>query len=143
MRVLFDTNVILDIVEKREPFYRDSYSVFLLAAKKLIDGIVGAGSITDIYYVTRKSCSDSEQALNSIVDFLEVIVPVDTKADDIRAAIGLGFSDFEDAVICATAMRENAEYIITRNIDDFSSSPIKAVTPEQFLQLPEYRNVPN
>ncbi|GHV76378.1 DNA-binding protein [Spirochaetia bacterium] len=136
MKVLLDTNIILDIVEKREPHYHDSYEVFLLAAKKVVDAIVGAGSITDIYYINRKSCSDSEQALNSIVNLLKVIIPVDTKADDIRTAIGLGFPDFEDAVICATAIREQAGYIITRNIDDFSASPVQAVTPEQFLALP-------
>ncbi|GHV88271.1 DNA-binding protein [Spirochaetia bacterium] len=142
MKVLLDTNVILDIVETRNPFYFNSYRVFSLAAKRVVDAIVGAGSITDIYYVNRKNCSDSKQALDSIVDLLEVIIPVDTKAEDIRTAINLGFSDFEDAVICATAMREKADYIITRNIDDFSTSPIKAVTPEQFLALPEYDREP-
>jgi predicted nucleic acid-binding protein len=107
-----------------------------ISGKKAVDAIVGAGSITDIYYVNRKNCSNTEQALNSIVDLLEIIIPVDTKAEDIRTAIGFGFSDFEDAVICATAMREKASYIITRYTDDFSASPIRAVTPEQFLALP-------
>ncbi|GHV87023.1 DNA-binding protein [Spirochaetia bacterium] len=137
MKVLLDTNIILDIVERREPFFHDSYGVFLLAAQKAVDAIFGAGSITDVYYINRKNCSSAEQALNSIVDLLEVIIPVDTKAEDIRTAISLGFSDFEDAVICATAIREKADYIITRNTDDFNTSPIKAMTPEQFLTLAE------
>jgi predicted nucleic acid-binding protein len=57
MKVLFDTNVILDYLVQREPFYRDSREVIFLSAEKKLDGIIGAGSVADIYYICRKRIS--------------------------------------------------------------------------------------
>ena len=134
MKVLLDTNVLLDILEKREPYFSDSYKIFIKSAERKIEAIIGAGSVTDIYYVTRKNCKDAEQALDFIIDMLKIVTPVDTKAVDIQTAIKLNFSDFEDAVIAATATRENADYIISRNADDFIKSPVPAITPTEFLK---------
>ena len=136
MRVLFDTNIIIDYIGHREPFYHKARKILRMLPAEQLTGIISAGSITDIYYIVRKHYHDASAALDSIIDILHILTPVDTKVADIHAAIDLGFPDFEDAVICATAMREKAEYIITRNIDDFSASPIPAVTPEQFFALP-------
>jgi predicted nucleic acid-binding protein len=137
MRVLFDTNIIIDIAGERHPFFEDSFKVFQMVTSKNIAGIVGAGSITDVYYVIKKNYHNSKEAQQSIVDLIKILEPVDTKADDIETAIKLEFSDFEDAVICATAIREKADYILTRNIDDFANSPVKVITPADFLKLPE------
>ena len=119
MRVLLDTNILLDIVEKREPYFLDSYQIFIKSAEKKIEAIVGASSITDIYYITKKNCKSAKKAVGFIVDMLKVISVVDTKAADIQEAVLLQFSDFEDAVIAATAARENADFLITRNTGDF------------------------
>jgi predicted nucleic acid-binding protein len=134
MKIMLDTNVILDIVEKREPFFSDSYQVFMKSAMREFEAIIGANSVTDIYYITRKNCKDSKQALSFIIDMLKVVTSVDTKAVDIQEAIRLNFSDFEDAVITATASREGASYIITRNTSDFNKSPVPAITPVDFLK---------
>jgi predicted nucleic acid-binding protein len=137
MKVYFDTNLLIDLLEQREPYFKYSRSVFLMAADGQLEGIIGASAITDVYYVVKKSLKDSNQALQAIIDLLETITLVDTTTQDIYAAAASPVSDFEDAVVAATAQRENAEYIITRNTDDFGASPIKAVTPEQFLALYE------
>ena len=134
MKIVLDTNVILDIVEKREPYFSDSYQVFLKSAAREFEAIIGAGSVTDIYYITRRNCKNSRQALSFIMDMFKVITFVDTKAVDIQEAIKLDFSDFEDAVIAATASREGASYIITRNTGDFVKSPVPAMTPADFLK---------
>ena len=73
-------------------------------------------------------------SLDFIIDMLKIVTPVDTKAVDIQTAIKLNFSDFEDAVIAATATRENADYIISRNAGDFIKSPVPAITPTEFLK---------
>jgi len=134
MKIALDTNVILDIVEKREPYFSDSYQVFLKSAAREIEAIIGASSVTDVYYVTRRNCKDSKQALSFIIDMLKVVNSVDTKAIDIQEAIRLNFPDFEDAVIAATASREGASYIITRNTSDFIKSPVPTMTPADFLK---------
>jgi predicted nucleic acid-binding protein len=134
MKVLLDTNVLLDIVEKREPFFNDAYQVFIKSAKKEIEAIIGASSVTDVYYVARRNCKDAKQALDHIVDLLKVVNAVDTKAVDLQNAIKLNFPDFEDAVVTATAMRENVMYIITRNTVDFKNAPIRTINPADFLK---------
>jgi len=60
MKIMLDTNVILDVVEKREPFFYDSYQVFMKSAAREFEAIIGANSVTDIYYITRKNCKDSK-----------------------------------------------------------------------------------
>jgi predicted nucleic acid-binding protein len=137
MKVLLDTNILLDVIEKRGVFFLDSYKVYIRTAAGKMESIIGASSVTDIYYVIRKNSKDPPMALNAIRDLLEVVTLVDTKAEDIQAAIKLGFSDFEDAVVCATAAREQVNYIITRNMADFANSPVKAITPGEFMVLPE------
>ena len=135
MKLYFDTNIIIDILKHREPFFENSNKVFMLAAEDKIEGIVGTSAITDIYYLIRKQYADTETAVKFIFDILEIIKPVDTLVDDVFSAIELGFTDFEDAVIAAIAQREKADYIITRNTKDYSKSPVPAIAPNDFLAL--------
>jgi predicted nucleic acid-binding protein len=134
MTVLFDTNVLIDISGRREPFYEKSLEVFMLAINGLISGLVSAGTITDIYYIIRKSTQSKEQALKSVITITNILNLADTSGVDIKTAIASNFSDFEDAVLSATASREKADYIITRNTADFADSPVKAVTPDEFVE---------
>ncbi|MCL1945729.1 MAG: PIN domain-containing protein [Chitinivibrionia bacterium] len=138
MKILFDTNIIVDFIAKRQPFYNDSREIFYMAAKKEITGIVSASSITDIYYLAKKFFSDFDKSQKAVSDLLNILYAVDTKAQDIYSALKLGFSDFEDAVVCAVAVREKADFIVTRNAKDFVYSTVKAVSPSDFLQY--YRN---
>jgi len=135
MKLYFDTNIIIDILKYREPFFENSNKIFMLAAEEKIEGIVGTNAITDIYYLIRKQYADTETAVKYIFDILEIIKPVDTLVDDVFSAAELGFADFEDAVIAAVARREKADYIITRNTKDYSKSPVPAITPAEFLTL--------
>jgi predicted nucleic acid-binding protein len=135
MKVLFDTNVILDVILKRMPFYNDSRSILYMASQREIAGFVSASSITDIYYLTEKTFRNTESAQKAIYKLLEVVYAADTKGQDIKSALKLGFPDFEDAVVCAVAIREKADFIITRNVKDFALSPVRAVSPKEFLLL--------
>jgi len=134
MKVLFDTNVIIDYLVQRKPFYHDSREVIFLSAEKKLNGIIGAGSIADIYYICKKEHQSTEKPIKLIADLLILVALVDTKAYDVNNAMSFNMSDFEDAIISATALRENAEYIITRNEKDFTQSPIPATTPSNFLR---------
>ncbi|GHV78934.1 DNA-binding protein [Spirochaetia bacterium] len=133
MKVYIDTNIVIDILEQRQPHVQYSGDVFLMVIDGQIDGIIGASSITDVYYIVRKSRKDSRQALNAVIDLLETLTLVDTTIQDIYTATVSPIGDFEDAVISATSQRETADYIITRNADDFVNSPIPAISPEDFL----------
>ena len=135
MKLYFDTNIIIDILKRREPFFENSNKIFMLTAEEKIEGIVGTSAITDIYYLVRKQYADTKTAVKFIFDILEIIKPVNTLVDDVFLAAELGFADFEDAVIAAIAHREKADYIITRNVKDYSKSPVPAITPDDFLAL--------
>ena len=135
MKVLLDTNILLDVLEKRIPYFSDSYQVFMKAAGNEIEAIIGAGSITDIYYVLKRNSKNAQQALGLTINMMQIVTPVDTKAIDVQEATKMGFSDFEDAVVTATAIRESVDYIITRNAGDFSASPIPAIQPSDFLAM--------
>ena len=123
MKVLSDTNVILDYLGQRELFYHDSREVIFLSAEKKLDGIIGAGSIADIFYIDRKTHQSTEKSLTLITDLLKLVTLVDTKACDITIALGFNMPDFEDAIIAATALRETADYIIRRYVHGDGALP--------------------
>ncbi|MDR1015256.1 MAG: PIN domain-containing protein [Coriobacteriales bacterium] len=137
MRVLIDTNVIVDVLERREAFFDSSYAVVKLAAEGKLDAFTSAGSIADAYYIIRKGGKSPVAARDAIAALLQLIHACDTTASDVTTALTLGVVDFEDSILAATARREKAEYIITRNERDFSQSPVPAVSPADFMAQTE------
>jgi len=137
MIAYFDTNVVVDILLKREPFFQDSFKALSETANNSVTGIIGTSAITDIYYIVYKEMKDKEKTLNSIFNILKILLLVDTVPSDIFTAKTLNVSDFEDSVISAVANRNVADYIITRNVVDFAKSPVPAISPKDFLKLVE------
>lgn len=133
MKVLIDTNIILDVLCKRSDFYVDSAKIFKLCEVKRISGIILALSIPNIMYILRKEL-DAEK-IKEILDMLFLIFSVvDLKADDLKKAADMKFKDYEGAVQSACAARIKANYIITRNIRDFTESKVTAIKPAEFLE---------
>ena len=133
MKVLIDTNIILDVFCKRPDFYEDSAKVFKLCEVKRISGVISALSIPNIMYILRKEL-DAKKT-KEILDNLSLIFSIaDLKADDLKKAADMGFKDYEDAVQSACAARIKANYIITRNIRDFTMSKVAAIKPTELLK---------
>jgi len=135
MKVYFDTNIIIDILLKRELFFDISFEALMKVARGYADGIIGANAIVDISYIVNKSLKNNEETMNSIFDVLDILSLADTTAQDIFEARDLDIPDYEDAVIASIASRENASYIVTRNIADFANSPVPAILPADFLKV--------
>lgn len=138
MLVLIDTNVILDILEKRDPFYEASSEILSLCAAGKIKGCIAMHSVSNIFYILRKhySAENRRRLLLGILDFLRI---ADVDHENVRHALERrDFSDFEDCLQDECAMQHHADYIITRNIDDFSHSNVPAVTPMDFLKKHGY-----
>jgi predicted nucleic acid-binding protein len=135
MLAYIDTNILLDILLRRKDFLAESKEVFNQAAETLFTPLIGTYAITDIHYWLTKDVKDSRKALESIFDMLEIVNLVDTTQGDIRNAYTIDMPDFEDAVVAAIAMREKADYIITRNGKHFRNSPVPAISPGDFLNL--------
>ncbi|MCL2084102.1 MAG: PIN domain-containing protein [Oscillospiraceae bacterium] len=134
MRVILDSNIIIDVIEKRNPFFEKSCSVIQLSMNKRIDAFVCAGCMTDIHYIISRNVG-KRKAKAAMLHLAELVGVCDTLAVDTVAAHALDMDDFEDSVLAATAKREKADYIVTRNKKDFISSPIPAVEPEELLAL--------
>ena len=134
MRVLVDTNIVLDAVAAREPFRRSAEKIFMLAAKEKIDGYVTANSITDIYYIARTSLSLME-AREMIRHLLRVFVVADIRGEDCEAALDLPMDDFEDALAVVCARNIDADYIVTRDADFLKNGDLfPVITSESLLE---------
>lgn len=133
MLVLIDANIVLDILEKREPFYEASYDVLSLCASKKIKGYIALHSVSNIFYILRKnySAENRRRLLLGILKFLQVANI--SHENTLHALKRNDFTDFEDCLQDECAMQNNADYIITRNTDDFLNSQIPAITPSDFL----------
>jgi len=132
MKVLIDTNVLLDVFTARKPFVSFSEAVLDLCEDQ-ISGAITASQTTDIYYLLRRNGlgeKKSKDILRSITTVLKVL-PV-TKTD-VNNALNSCLPDFEDSLLESCAARYKAEYILTRD-RDFSGSLIPAITPKAFLE---------
>ncbi len=132
MKVLIDTNIILDVLCNRDDFADDSAKIFKLCEVKKITGYISALSIPNIVYIMRKEL-DSDK-VKEILDKLTLIFSiVDLKGDDLKKATMLDFKDYEDAIQSAQANRIKANYIITRNLKDFTNSKVTAIKPSELI----------
>ena len=134
MRILIDTNVILDIIQKREPFFADSYQALCKAIKTDVECLISASAVTDIFYMLRKAFHSSQKAKERIEQLSQIVTFADVQGVDIHTALMRSMPDFEDAVVDTEAKRSGASYILTRNIKDFAGSCVPAITPTEFLK---------
>ena len=134
MVVLVDTNILLDYIMKREPFYEDAKKVIEVCSTDTADGCIGLHTVTTVWYLLRNFSDDTKRAaLKNVCELFQV---VGTSHDEVLRAIdSVDFKDFEDCIQSKCAKTANAEYIITRNISDFELSEIPAVTPQKFIDL--------
>ncbi|GMO42906.1 MAG: PIN domain-containing protein [Treponemataceae bacterium] len=134
MNILIDTNVALDALLERQPFYAAASRVLSLSALGV--GIfVSASAITDIYYISRRHFDNKKTAMALLKNFLFGADAATVSDVEIRRAIALDWGDFEDAVQYAAGERLSVDYIVTRNPADFSLSNLPVVTPEGLLSL--------
>ena len=132
--VLIDTNIFIAVLQDRIPFTDNSQSVVALVVQKKIKGAVAAHSITNLWYILRKTHSDEERR-NYLLSLFELFDVVSMDKNRLVAALeNSNFKDFEDCLQDECAYAINADYIITRNAKDFESSMVKALTPEEFLE---------
>lgn len=135
MKLLIDTNILLDVMMEREEHYEKSAAIWRGCEAGLFTGFVSVLTAANIMYIMRRqmdpeTISDVIQKLGLIFRFTEL-----TPAD-LRKAAEMQWRDFEDAIQSVTARRVRADYIITRNTRDYSDSPVQAITPDAFfLQL--------
>ncbi len=133
MNVIFDTNVVLDVLAGREPFFASSSKAIALAEQHRCKVAITANTVTDLYYLLRRHLSDGIRAKTILLGAVQRIIVLDTTRELCLSAFDSPVADFEDAVLVASAVKWSADYIVTRNSGDFAASPIEALLPEQFI----------
>ena len=132
MKLLIDANILLDVLQNREPFVQDSSRVWKLCETSYDSGYISALSFANLVYVMRKELDPARieevhKQLELIFRFTELTV------SDMEKAVSMKWDDFEDCVQAVTAERIKADYIITRNVKDFQKSKVLAFTPSEYL----------
>jgi len=133
VKVLIDTNIVLDVLLRRADFLDASYNVLKLSTLDKMGIFVTANGITDIYYILHRTNKDSEKSKEAIIRLLDLVSIADVTASDITNALSSKVTDFEDALAGVIAKRIKADCIITRNTKDFNNSPVPAIDPKDFL----------
>ena len=134
MRVLVDTNVVLDVLLDREPFAADSAEIMSRVETGEISGWLCATTVTTLFYLVAKAAdaTTAREAVQSLLSLFE-IAPVNRPI--LEGALALGFSDFEDAVLHEAARQVNAQAIVTRNANDFDRAEIPVYTPQELKAI--------
>ncbi len=136
MRILFDTNVILDVLLEREPFVEDALYLLSMVERSRITGFICATTVTTIHYLVHKALGpeSTSRHIKTLLSLFE-IAPVNRTV--LEEALISGFSDFEDAVLHASALTVGADSIVTRDFSGFKRSRIPVYTPSEMVSVLE------
>lgn len=133
MKILVDTNVLLDVLTQRRPFFEDSAKAWSLIYQGLMQGYVSAISVNHLYYIVRK-LRDKETAESFVDDLLRDFEVVSLTKSILHQARTVRGKDFEDSIQYFSAIQEGCEILITRNKKDFPTAGLRLLNPSEFLE---------
>ncbi len=131
--IFIDTNIVLDLLQKRENFYEEAQTLFTLADTKQVKLYISALTVANTHYILAKTLKIEARKVLSKFKVLVEILPINDKI--LSASLISNFSDFEDAIQYYTALENNIGLIITRNKKDFKNSSIPVLTAKEYLKL--------
>lgn len=139
MRAILDTNVVMDVLQRREPWFQDGAVIFRAIANKQVTGCLTAKQIADLHFFSRKQFKGEEnvdararQVVGKILSLFELI---DTLGIDCQNALGINNGDYEDAILIESAARAGVEYIVTRNPAHYKTSSVQVYSPAEFVRF--------
>jgi predicted nucleic acid-binding protein len=133
-KVFLDTNIIIDLLAKRKPFFNDAAKLFSIADKQHITLYCSALSIANIYYIVfrNKNNADTNKVIKNLLSLLK---PLPLNNDIILSSLNnTSFLDFEDAIQYHTAIAFETDIIITRNIIDFKTAKIPVLSSKEIIE---------
>lgn len=133
-RVLIDLNIILDALQKRQPYYEFSARLLANAENNTIEGLISAHSVTTLFYLIAKD-SSADLARGVLTQLLSFLKVASVTQETIEQALMLPYRDFEDAVQIIAALQSRADYLVTRNPHDYKPPIIPVLQPVELLAL--------
>jgi len=134
MKVFFDTNIMIDVIGRREEFCEPSMRIMSLAERGLIGVYVSALSYATASFILGKYNKDMD-IFNEFSKFMKITTATLVDSTTVEQSVKSEFKDFEDAMQYFSAMNENVDYIITRNKKDFEASAIPVFEPQEFVDM--------
>ena len=135
MQMMIDTNIILDVLLEREPFYAHSKAVLDLCENRNIHGFISASTATDIFYLIRKGLGSTDEAYKALGHILDIVKILTVTNTDVMDAFLQKAKDFEDCLLATCAKSNKCSGIITRNKKDFLEFDITPYSPEEILDM--------
>ncbi len=134
MNILIDTNVMLDFLTQRDPFFENADKIMQMCKKRQINGFIAAHSVMNAFFILRKDYSVKDRR-DILTDYMKLVSVVGIDGSSIEKALRRqDFSDVEDCLQDECALVCRADYIVTRNVSDFKCSMIPAIDPEKLLK---------
>jgi predicted nucleic acid-binding protein len=133
-RVLLDVNVVLDVLQRRQPFYDDSAAVLAAAETGRLNALVAAHSVTTLFYLLAKYGSPDTARVHTL-ELLSVLTVAPVDGHVLQQALALPYRDLEDAVQMSAARQAGADYLVTRDRAGYAAGPLPALSPAELLAL--------
>ena len=137
MKILIDTNVVIDALTSREPWNESAEKIFIMAANSIVDMYITASSATDIYYLIRKHLHNADTSKQIMGKLYSLVGILEVKEEDCVNALGSSITDYEDAVAEQVARRTGVDCIVTRNQKDYEAGNTKVFLPNEFIEFIE------
>lgn len=134
MKVLFDTNIVLDLLLARQRFVADAQHLFAKVERNEITGYLCASTVTTVHYLLLKNL-DTKNAITGITKLLSLFEITPLSRTVIELALKTAFRDFEDAVLHESARLSSVDVIVTRNVADFAQAQLLIYEPAKLLAL--------
>ncbi len=134
MKLLIDTNVVLDVLLKREPFFRTAADVLNLSRRNDVQEYISASTVTDLYYIAHRQLKDKTAVKDLIKKILQIVAVAAVSERELINALKLDWNDFEDSVQYSVAFLNEMDGLVTRNSKDYVDAEIPIWEPEQILQ---------
>ena len=133
MRLMIDTNIILDVLLAREPFFQQSKEILDLCEQKKIHGFISASTATDLFYIIRKALGSAEEAYKALGHILDIVKILTVTNEDVLNAFRKKARDFEDCLLAICAQSNHCIGIVTRNEKDFQPFDMQIFSPQDII----------
>lgn len=131
--VLIDLNILLDVLQRREPFYKASAELLAEVETGRVEGFIAAHSVTTLFYLIQKgnSPADARATITNLLQFIKIL-PVNQTT--IEQALNLNYRDFEDTVQMISAVQHKMDCLVTRYVKDYQPALLPVMQPVDFLE---------
>lgn len=133
MKIMCDTNIVLDVLLDQPPFVEYSARVLHLCENGTVEGYTTASCVTDIFYIVRKHLHSTEQGYHAIEKLLDILNVCDVTSGNVYEALARKAPDFEDCLVATCAKSIQCECIVSRDSKGFQNCGLPVLTPEEFL----------